>query len=87
MSQRGTGHAGSPVVSFEEVSKVYGNVRAVDGLSQPAPRRNGSLPWPADPEEMVRLSRNKRYLIFSIALPVMLYLVLGKQATSTAETA
>jgi hypothetical protein len=36
---------------------------------------------------MVRLSRNKRYLIFSIALPVMLYLVLGKQATSTAEPA
>jgi ABC-type dipeptide/oligopeptide/nickel transport system ATPase component len=34
--------------------------------------------------EMVRLSRNKRYLIFSIALPVMLYLVFGKQATSTA---
>lgn len=33
MSQRGTGHAGSPMVSFEEVSKVYGQVRAVDGLS------------------------------------------------------
>ena len=33
MSQRGTGYAGSPIVSFEEVSKVYGQVRAVDGLS------------------------------------------------------
>ncbi len=33
MSQRGTGHAGSPIVSFEEVSKSYGRVRAVDGLS------------------------------------------------------
>ncbi len=33
MSQRGTGQAGSPVVSFAEVSKVYGYVRAVDGLS------------------------------------------------------
>ncbi len=33
MSQRGTGQPGSPVVSFEEVSKVYGHVRAVDGLS------------------------------------------------------
>jgi ABC-2 type transport system ATP-binding protein len=33
MSQRGTGQAGAPVVSFEDVSKVYGNVRAVDGLS------------------------------------------------------
>jgi ABC-2 type transport system ATP-binding protein len=27
------GHSGAPVVSFEEVSKVYGQVRAVDGLS------------------------------------------------------
>ena len=35
-------------------------------------------------KEMLRLSRNKRYLIFSIALPVMLYLVFGKQAASTA---
>ncbi len=33
MTQRGTGHAGAPVVSFQGVSKVYGNVRAVDGLS------------------------------------------------------
>jgi ABC-2 type transport system ATP-binding protein len=33
MSQRGTGQAGSPMVSFEEVSKIYGQVRAVDGLS------------------------------------------------------
>src|ERR1035437_234606 len=33
MSQRGRGQAGAPVVSFDEVSKVYGNVRAVDGLS------------------------------------------------------
>ena len=34
--------------------------------------------------EILRLSRNKRYLIFSIALPVMLYLVFGKQASATA---
>jgi ABC-2 type transport system ATP-binding protein len=33
MSQRGTGSSWAPVVSFEEVSKVYGQVRAVDGLS------------------------------------------------------
>jgi len=33
MTERGTGHSGAPVVSFEEVSKVYGQVRAVDGLS------------------------------------------------------
>jgi ABC-2 type transport system ATP-binding protein len=33
MTQRGTGHSGAPVVSFEDVSKVYGNVRAVDGLT------------------------------------------------------
>ncbi|HEY3734559.1 MAG TPA: ABC transporter ATP-binding protein [Streptosporangiaceae bacterium] len=33
MTQRGTGHSGAPVVSFEGVSKVYGQVRAVDGLS------------------------------------------------------
>jgi ABC-2 type transport system ATP-binding protein len=33
MSQRGTGQAGLPVVSFDGVSKVFGNVRAVDGLS------------------------------------------------------
>jgi ABC-2 type transport system ATP-binding protein len=33
MTQRGTGHSGAPVVSFQDVSKVYGNVRAVDGLS------------------------------------------------------
>ena len=33
MTQRGTGHSGAPVVSFQDVSKVYGNVKAVDGLS------------------------------------------------------
>jgi len=33
MSQRGTRPAGAPTVSFEDVSKVYGTVRAVDGLS------------------------------------------------------
>jgi ABC-2 type transport system ATP-binding protein len=33
MSQRGTGSSWAPVVSFEGVSKVYGQVRAVDGLS------------------------------------------------------
>ncbi len=33
MTQRGTGRSGAPVVSFEQVSKVYGHVRAVDGLS------------------------------------------------------
>jgi ABC-2 type transport system permease protein len=35
-------------------------------------------------KEMVRLSRNKRYMIFSIGLPVMLYLAFGRQATATA---
>jgi ABC-2 type transport system ATP-binding protein len=33
MTQRGTGHSGEPVVSFEDVSKAYGQVKAVDGLS------------------------------------------------------
>jgi ABC-2 type transport system ATP-binding protein len=33
MSQRGTGQTGAPVVSFENVSKTYGHVHAVDGLS------------------------------------------------------
>ena len=33
MTQRGTGHGGAPVVSFEGVSKSYGHVKAVDGLS------------------------------------------------------
>jgi ABC-2 type transport system ATP-binding protein len=33
MTERGTGQHGAPVVSFDSVSKVYGNVRAVDGLS------------------------------------------------------
>jgi ABC-2 type transport system ATP-binding protein len=33
MSQRGTGSSWASAVSFEEVSKVYGQVRAVDGLS------------------------------------------------------
>jgi ABC-2 type transport system ATP-binding protein len=32
MTQRGTGHR-APVVAFEEVRKVYGQVKAVDGLS------------------------------------------------------
>ena len=41
--------------------------------------------WALTRKEMVWLSRNKRYLIFSIALPVMLYLVFGKQAASTAD--
>jgi ABC-2 type transport system permease protein len=34
--------------------------------------------------EISRLRRNKRYLIFTIGLPVILYLVIGKQATSSA---
>src|SRR5438874_8388941 len=33
MTQHRTGHPGAPVVSFEEVSKVYGRLRAVDGLT------------------------------------------------------
>ncbi len=33
MTQWGSGGAGAPVVSFENVTKVYGPVRAVDGLS------------------------------------------------------
>ena len=33
MTQRGTVQHGAPVVSFGNVSKVYGEVRAVDGLS------------------------------------------------------
>ncbi len=34
-------------------------------------------------QELVRLTRNKRYLIFSIGLPAMLYLVFGHQASGT----
>jgi ABC-2 type transport system ATP-binding protein len=33
MTQRGTGHSGAPVVSFQHVSKAYGQVKAVDGLT------------------------------------------------------
>jgi ABC-2 type transport system ATP-binding protein len=33
MTERGTGQHAGPVVSFDNVSKVYGEVRAVDGLS------------------------------------------------------
>ena len=33
MSHQGTGDHAAPVVSFEQVSKLYGQVRAVDGLS------------------------------------------------------
>jgi ABC-2 type transport system permease protein len=34
--------------------------------------------------EISRLRRNRRYLIFTVALPVILYLIVGKQATSLA---
>src|SRR5215472_7555892 len=34
--------------------------------------------------EINRLRRNRRYLIFTVGLPVILYLVVGKQATSKA---
>ena len=34
--------------------------------------------------EVNRLRRNKRYLLFTVGLPVLLYLVIGKQATSKA---
>ena len=33
--------------------------------------------------EVLRVLRNKRYLIFTIGLPVVLYLALGKQTTAT----
>jgi ABC-2 type transport system permease protein len=33
--------------------------------------------------EMLRVLRNKRYLIFTIGLPVVLYLAIGKQTTET----
>ena len=33
MTQRGAGQSGAPVASFENVTKTYGHVRAVDGLS------------------------------------------------------
>ena len=31
--------------------------------------------------EINRLRRNKRYLLFTVGLPVILYLIIGKQAT------
>src|ERR1700727_1356170 len=34
--------------------------------------------------EINRLRRNRRYLLFTVGLPVILYLIIGKQATSTA---
>lgn len=34
--------------------------------------------------EINRLRRNRRYLIFTVGLPVILYLIIGKQATSKA---
>src|SRR3984957_12036799 len=34
--------------------------------------------------EVNRLRRNRRYFIFTIAFPVILYLVVGRQASSTA---
>jgi ABC-2 type transport system permease protein len=42
---------------------------------------NGTLALAA--AEIKRLRRNRRYLIFTIGLPVMLYLVLGKQTASS----
>ena len=33
--------------------------------------------------EISRLRRNKRYLLFTVGLPVILYLIVGKQATAT----
>jgi ABC-2 type transport system permease protein len=33
--------------------------------------------------EIHRLRRNKRYLLFTVGLPVVLYLIVGKQATAT----
>jgi ABC-2 type transport system permease protein len=42
---------------------------------------NGTLALAAT--EIKRLRRNRRYLIFTIGLPVMLYLVLGKQKASS----
>jgi ABC-2 type transport system permease protein len=33
--------------------------------------------------EIHRLRRNKRYLLFTVGLPVILYLIVGKQATAT----
>src|SRR5579862_1080662 len=34
--------------------------------------------------EISRLRRNRRYLLFTVGLPVILYLIVGKQATSKA---
>jgi ABC-2 type transport system permease protein len=34
--------------------------------------------------EINRLRNNRRYLLFTVGLPVILYLIIGKQATSTA---
>ena len=34
--------------------------------------------------EFMRLMRNKRYFIFTVAFPVVLYLLVGKQVSSTA---
>jgi ABC-2 type transport system permease protein len=42
---------------------------------------NGTLALAA--AEIKRLRRNRRYLIFTIALPVMLYLVLGRQTANS----
>jgi ABC-2 type transport system permease protein len=33
--------------------------------------------------EISRLRRNKRYLLFTVGLPVLLYLIIGKQTTAT----
>jgi hypothetical protein len=33
--------------------------------------------------ELKRVTRNKRYLIFTVALPVVLYLIIGKQVNAT----
>ena len=88
-----------PVVSFEEVSRAYGKVRAVDRLSlELRPGKsvallepNGTLALAADAR---RLGRNKQYSVFSVALPAVLYLVIAPQTrhapaygvASTAET-
>lgn len=89
-----------PVVSFEEVSKVYGKVRAADRLSLEL--RPGKSVAPLGPNgrlalaaaDVRRLGRNKRYSVFSVALPAVLYLVIAPQTRhapaygvgSTAET-
>ena len=89
-----------PVVSFEEVSKVYGKVRAADRLSlELRPGKsvallgpNGTLALAA--ADLRRLGRNKQYSVFSVALSAVLYLVIAPQTQhasaygvgSTAET-